>query len=93
VRADNKARRIIYEAPLICIEVISPEDTWKPLRNALGDYMTMGVEHIWAFDPDERKAHRFGADGMRLVLDAELTVPGTEIRVSVAEVFSLLPKG
>jgi len=93
LRADHKARRIVYEAPLICIEVMSPEDTWKRLRSVMTDYLTMGVPHIWAFDPETQTAHTFNANGFHLVADAELTVPGTGIRLNVAEVFSLLPKG
>jgi Uma2 family endonuclease len=91
LRHGQKVHRIVREAPLICIEVMSPEDTWKRLRGVLGDYLTMGVENIWAFDPETRAAHRFDAAGLHLVADARLAVAGTDIRVSVAEVFSLLP--
>jgi Uma2 family endonuclease len=76
----------------ICIEVLSPEDTWKRLREKFAGYLAMGVPHIWAFDPDTRMAHRFDTDGLHVVKEAELTVPGTDILVNVAEVFSLLPK-
>jgi len=90
LRREQKVHRIVREAPLICIEVMSPEDTWKRLRGVLGDYLTMGVENIWAFDPETRTAHRFDGAGLHVVTDAELAVAGTEIRVSIAEVFSLL---
>ena len=93
LRHGQKVHRIVREAPLICIEVMSPEDTWKRLRGVLGDYLTMGVENIWAFDPETRTAHRFDAGGMHVVMDPELVVTGTNIRVNVAEMFSLLPAG
>jgi Uma2 family endonuclease len=93
LRDDDSADRIVREAPLICMEILSPEDTWKRLREKLADYLAMGVPHIWAFDPETRMAHRFDADGLHVVREAELAVPGTEIRVNVAEVFSLLPQG
>src|ERR1035441_2139243 len=93
LRSGQKVNRIVREAPLICIEVMSPEDTWKRLRGVLGDYLTMGVENIWAFDPETRTAHRFDAGGMHVVMDPELVVTGTNIRVDVAEMFSLLPAG
>jgi Uma2 family endonuclease len=92
LRKGHKVHRIVREAPLICIEVMSPEDTWKRLRGVLTDYLEMGVPNIWAFDPEARTAHRFDADGLHLVTEAELTVPGTEIRVNVADVFSLVAK-
>ncbi len=93
LRADQVVHRVVREAPLLCIEVLSPEDTWKRLRGVLGDYLAMGVEHIWAFDPEERIAYRFDADGFHPVTEAQLAVSGTEIRVEVADVFALLPKG
>ena len=91
LRAEQVVDRIVREAPLVCIEVLSPEDTWKRLRGVLGDYLAMGVEHIWAFDPEERTAHRFDADGFHPVMEAEMVVEGTPIRLPVAEVFALLP--
>jgi Uma2 family endonuclease len=91
LRKGQTAVRIVREAPLICVEVMSPEDTWKRLRSVLGDYLAMGVENIWVFDPDARTAHRFDASGLKSVSEPELTVPGTTIRINVAEVFSLLP--
>lgn len=92
LRAEQVVHRIVREAPLLCIEVLSPEDTWKRLRGVLGDYLAMGVRHIWAFDPEERLAYRFDADGFHPVADAVMAVDGTEIRLVVAEVFSLLPR-
>jgi Uma2 family endonuclease len=90
--AGDDPRRIVRQPPLICIEVLSPEDTWKRLSEKLKDYLAMGVPNIWAFDPDERTAHRFDADGFHLVTEEELLVPGTGIRVNVAEAFSLIRK-
>jgi len=90
LRANQKVRRIVREAPLICIEVLSPEDTWKRLRGVMGDYLALGVQHIWAFDPEERLAYRFDADGFHPVTAEVLTVEGTVIEVVVAEAFALL---
>jgi Uma2 family endonuclease len=90
LRAEQKVHRIVREAPPLCIEVLSAEDTWKRLRGVMEDYLAMGVAHVWAFDPEERRAYRFDADGFHPVTAEALTVEGTEIRVVIAEVFSLL---
>jgi Uma2 family endonuclease len=90
VVGDDGNDRFVEATPLICIEVLSPQDTWKRLREKLTDYLEMGVPHIWAFDPETRIAHRFDAQGLHRVTEAELTVPGTEIRIDVAEAFSLV---
>ena len=90
LRRGQKVSRIVREAPLLCIEVLSPEDTWAKVRSRLNDYLAMGVEHVWCFDPDAREARRYTADGFEVVREAELTVAGTEIRVNVGEVFAVL---
>ena len=43
LRCGQKAKRIVREAPLICIEVLSPENTWAKIRERLDDYLAMGV--------------------------------------------------
>jgi Uma2 family endonuclease len=93
LRRGQKVSRIVVEAPLLCIEVLSPEDTWAKMRARLNDYLAMGVKHVWCFDPEAREARRYTADGFEVVREAELTVAGTEIRVSVGEVFSVLDEG
>ena len=90
LRRGQKVNRIDREVPLICIEVLSPEDTWMKIRERLDEYLTMGVEHVWCFEPEVREVRRYTASGFDRVTVAELTVEGTAIRVSIAEVFSVL---
>ena len=90
LRRGRKVDRIVREAPLICIEVLSPEDTWAKLRERLDDYLAMGVEHVWCFEPEAREVRRYTAQGFDRVTTGELVVEGTAIRVGIAEVFSVL---
>jgi Uma2 family endonuclease len=90
LRREQKVSRIVREAPLICIEVLSPEDSWSRLRDKLNDYLAMGVEHVWCFEPATREVRSYTAQGFEVVTLPELTVDGTEIRLSVAEVFAVL---
>jgi hypothetical protein len=46
----------------------------------------MGVEHIWAFDPEERKGYRFDKDGLHPVAE-RFCVEGTSVVLQVREVF------
>jgi Uma2 family endonuclease len=86
----RKYARVIRDTPLLCIEVLSPEDTWTRIRERLNDYLAMGVEHVWCFEPEAREVRRYAADGFVKVTEPELAVAGTAIRVSIAEVFSAL---
>lgn len=90
LRREQKVSRIVTESPLLCIEVLSPEDTWARMRSRLNDYVALGVAHVWCFDPEAREARRYTAEGFAVVQAPELAVEGTPIRVNVAEVFSVL---
>jgi Uma2 family endonuclease len=90
ISADHDAEQIVTKAPIVCIGVISPDDTWRRLRTLITDFWSMGVRNIWAFEPEERLAHRFDADGLHAVREPELSVPGTDIRLCVADVFRRL---
>ncbi len=90
LRRGQKVKRIVREAPLICIEVLSPEDTWAKIRERLDEYLAMGVEHVWCFEPEAREVRVYTASGFDKVTAAELALEGTAIRVAIAEVFSVL---
>ena len=75
-------------APLICIEVISRQDTMIGMFERLEDYRRMGVEHVWLIDPSNRHAYIATARGLHAPPHGEYTIPGTLIRISLAEVFA-----
>jgi len=79
---------IVRTAPLLCIEVLSQADRMSEMQERLDDYFGMGVGVVWLVDPRRRKAFIAESNGTREV--SELVVPGTEIRVSVGEVFAEL---
>jgi len=90
LRREQKVSRIVREAPLICVEVLSPEDSWSRLRDKLNDYLAMGVVNVWCFEPETREVRSYTATGFEVVTEPELRVEGTEIRLRVAEVFAVL---
>jgi Uma2 family endonuclease len=90
LRRGKKFSGVIHEAPLLCIEVLSPEDTWMRIRERLDDYLAMGVEHVWSFEPAAREVRRYTVRGFERVTEPQLTIPGTAILIDVAEVFSIL---
>ena len=87
LRADQAIDRFVREAPLLCIEILSPEDTFQRLHARVRDYLALGVPNIWAFDPETAEAFLCDADGFHKVHAQELAIAGTPVRVKLADVF------
>jgi Uma2 family endonuclease len=90
MRPSDPADRIVQKAPLICIEVLSPEDRLQRMQERIDDYARMGVEHVWLIDPMIRHAWVATADGSHTRVAEAFEVAGTPIRISLAEVFAEL---
>jgi len=89
-RADAPREQVTQTAPLICIEILSPEDRLSRAKVVLGDYLAMGVENIWLIDPIYRSAWTFDAAGLHEADVTNLTVANTPIRLDLTEAFAAL---
>lgn len=92
VRADFKREPILTSPPLIAIEIQSPEDTLRRTTLKAGEYLAFGIGQVWVIDPKARVAYRGTSNGLELVRDGELNVPGTPIRISAQELFAELDR-
>lgn len=90
LRMDAPRERVTLTPPLICIEVLSPEDRLNRAKLVLADYLAMGVENIWLINPIRRSASNFDSTGLHEVDPAKLTVPGSPICVDLTEAFAAL---
>jgi Uma2 family endonuclease len=79
---DREIEQIPSTPPLVCIEILSPEDRWSRVENRIKDFLTMGVERVWVFDPQDRQVFECTTTGRREVLDDLLEAPPVRIRVS-----------
>ena len=84
--------KIVTRPPLIAIEVLSPEDTLRRAEAKAREYLQFGLEHVWVIDPYARVAYRASSKGLELQANGELSVPGTPIKVRVAELFEKLDR-
>ncbi|SEF95635.1 Endonuclease, Uma2 family (restriction endonuclease fold) [Bryocella elongata] len=83
--------QIIRTPPLLCIEILSPEDRWSRLERKIQDFFTMGVPVVWVFDPEQRVVTVLERSGTRRELrDGVLGLEGTPVAVPVVEVFAVL---
>jgi Uma2 family endonuclease len=88
LRRTDPVEAIVHTPPLVCIEVLSPQDTMSAMQERVDDYTHMGVEHIWLIDPLSRHAYIATIEGFQQPADGEFTIPGTSIRISLADVFA-----
>jgi len=90
MRRSDPPDAVVRVAPLICVEVLSPSDTLVSLQERVEDYRRMGVEHVWVVDPVGRHAYVASERGFEQPASGEFSVPGTAIRIVLAEVFAEL---
>ena len=90
VRASDPRDPIVKHPPLIAIEILSDGDTLRKTHVEGQDYLRMGVEHFWIFDPIARKAFIGTNTTLAEPENGELSVPGTEIRLVLKDIFAEL---
>ena len=82
---------VLIQAPLLAIEVLSPDDSYSSLKKRAKDYQAMGIRHIWLVDPETRTAE--ACEGAFWVERERLEVEGTAIYLDVAALFRALDSG
>ncbi len=85
VPSDRPREQILRTPPLVCIEILSPEDRWTRMWERISDYLVFGVRYVFLLDPDTRKAYLCTAEGMREV--KELRTEDPEIVVPLSALF------
>ncbi len=86
-----KVEPILREAPALCVEILSRDDTLAEIRERAADYHRMGVATVWVIDPLRRKAFCSTDEEMEEVRDS-LTVAGFAVLVPVADIFDRLDR-
>jgi len=84
---DAPNEQIVTTPPLICIEILSKDDSFASIVDRLDDYVSMGVANIWVIDPHKRRAYTYGADGTIEAISGELSVANSGISVPLTSIF------
>lgn len=87
----GEIEQIVRRPPLLCIEILSKDDTVKSTHERISDYLAMGVPMVWLLDPQARRGYMFRA-GMHMDEAAEtMRAPNPgwpEIELTFAELFA-----
>jgi Uma2 family endonuclease len=87
LRMDAPYEQIVTTPPLICIEILSKDDSFATIVDRLDDYVSMGVSNVWVIDPHKRRAYTYSAAGTMEAVNGELRVADTNISVPLASIF------
>jgi Uma2 family endonuclease len=90
VLRDAPREQVTLTPPLLCVEILSPEDRLPRAARVMEDYARMGVANLWLLDPKDRVAYVYSSDGLLQLTTNRLTIPNTEIHVDLANLFDAL---
>jgi Uma2 family endonuclease len=90
ISRDRPIEQIITHPPVICIEVLSKDDTLRSLQDRVDDYLNFGVSNIWTLDPVSRRAYVCTRAGFSEPQDGVLRALGTPMEINLAELFANL---
>jgi Uma2 family endonuclease len=82
--------QVVRTAPLLCVEVLSPEDTFQRMRDRVRDFLDMGVRAVWIVDPATRTVCVYDRQSIVEHTKGALTVPETSVVLALADIFSVL---
>jgi Uma2 family endonuclease len=90
LRNDELPEKIVYRAPLLCVEILSRRDSVAAMQSRCLDYLRMGVPEVWIVDGAERSTYVLRANTPLVAAGETLTVPGTELTVDLSAVYRVL---
>jgi Uma2 family endonuclease len=88
VRRDAPKEQVTVTPPLLCVEILSPEDRLPRAVRVMEDYARMGVANLWLLDPKDRVAYRYSSDGVLQLATERLSIVGMEIYVDLSALFA-----
>ena len=90
--APNDEDAAIETPPLVCIEVLSPEDRLPRLQERVDDFVRMGVSNVWVLDPVSHRVWSASGASLLSITQDLLAVHGLDLSLDLPSVFTLLEK-
>lgn len=86
------SRRFVEGAPVLAIEVVSPNDRANDIIERVDDYLNAGARLIWVVYPSRQQVVEYNAPGEFLILRCGDTLTGSDIlpgfSCPVADIFA-----
>jgi Uma2 family endonuclease len=90
IRAQSPREQVTETPPLLCVEVLSPEDRLSRTTKVLDDFAAVGVQHLWIIDPRDRVGYIYQPGGKLQQVEDRLQIPETPIYLDLPSLFAAL---
>ncbi len=81
--------RVITAAPILAVEILSPEDRYSEMTIKIQKFLNWGVNAVWIIDP-ENAIGQMWTRPLLCTAGRILTVAGTDIRLDIDTLFASL---
>jgi|SRR5665213_1181979 len=80
---------VFTSPPYLCVEVMSPDDTFASLQDRLDDFLQFGVPNVWVIDPWKHRGWSVTVEGWAVAGDGVMRTADGRVAMLLADV--LLP--
>jgi Uma2 family endonuclease len=78
---------VLTTRPLVCVEILSPEDRMSRMQKKIADYLAYGVRYVWILDPQTKQAFTYTNEAMHEVKDGFLRTDHPAIEIPLDQIF------
>lgn len=75
--------RLLSTPPLLCVEILSPEDRLSRIQARADEYLAMGVPEVWIVDPESLRTYICDSSGLNEVRDRLLVTKDGRVRLDL----------
>jgi Uma2 family endonuclease len=88
VSRDLPVQPVFTRPPIVCIEILSKDDSLRGMQKRVDDYLNFGVPNIWILDPSQLLAYVCSYKGFQQPEAGVLEVPSSPIRIPLEDLFA-----
>ena len=88
ISRDQPVEPIFTHPPLLCIEVLSKDDTLRSIEDRVDDYIAFGVPNVWIIDPAKQRAYVCTKGSFIEPEDGILAIPDSPIQIPLKDLFA-----
>ena len=79
--------QILTEPPMLCVEILSPEDRAARVNARIREYLEFGVPAVWLIDPERKTLTIYRRASIEEVAGPNVRVDGADVEIPLAEIF------